>query len=160
MTEQTTTLGKVEQVDIREIWPDEAADFTPWLAENLHVLGEALETDLELVEQEKAIGSFSLDILARDKKEDRLVAIENQLEWTDHTHLGQLLTYTMGSDAEATIWIATWIRPEHRAVIDGLNQLAKGKIWFFGVEVSVIKIGDSPPAPHFNLAVFPKDYWS
>ena len=158
MTEQTATLGKVEQVDVREIWPDEASDFTPWLAQNLDLLGKSLELELELLEQEHKVGSFSLDILAREVKEDYHVAIENQLETTDHSHLGQLLTYTMGSDAEAVVWVATWIRPEHRAVIDRLNQLAKNEIWFFGVEVSAIKIGDSPPAPHFHLVAFPKGW--
>ena len=152
--------GRVEALDIREIWPDEAADFTPWLAENLDLLGEFLDLDLELVEVEKAVGSFSLDILAKESKEGYRVAIENQLEYTDHNHLGQLLTYAVGCEAEAVIWIATWFRPEHKAVIDRLNQWAEGKVWFLGVKVGVIKIDDSPPAPVFFLDVSPKDYWN
>ena len=152
--------GRIEALDIREIWADEAADFTPWLAENLDLLGEFLGLDLELVEVEKAVGSFSLDILAKESKEGYPVAIENQLESTDHNHLGQLLTYAVGCDAEAVIWIATWFRPEHKAVIDRLNQWAEGKVWFLGVKVGVIKIDDSPPAPVFLLDVFPEDYWN
>lgn len=152
--------GRVEALDIREIWPDEAADFTPWLAENLDLLGKELGMNLELVEVEKAVGPFYLDILAREVEEGYPVVIENQLEWTDHNHLGQLLTYAVGCDATAVVWVATWFRPEHKAVMEALNQLAEGKGWFLGVEVGVIKIGDSPPAPDFNLVAFPKDYWN
>ena len=152
--------GRIEQLEVREIWEDEAADFTPWLAENLDLLGKELGMNLELVEVEKAVGPFYLDILAREVEEGYPVVIENQLEWTDHNHLGQLLTYAVGCDATAVVWVATWFRPEHKAVMEALNQLAEGKGWFLGVEVGVIKIGDSPPAPDFHLVAFPKDYWS
>ena len=150
--------GRIERLDIREIWESEATDFTPWLAENLDILGEELGLDLELVETEKAMGSFYLDILAKDRSDGTRVAIENQLEWTDHSHLGQLLTYAAKCDARAAIWIASEFRYEHRETIDLLNQWTGNKIQFYGVEVKVIKIGDSPPAPDFRAVAVP-DGW-
>ena len=150
--------GRIQQLDIREIWADEAADFTPWLAQNLNLLGKELGLNLELVEQEKEIGWFYLDILARDVDGGTLVAIENQLEWSDHSHLGQLLTYVSGCDAESAVWISPWIRPEHRQAINRLNQLSDGKIQFYGVEIRAIKVGDSPPAPDFRPVAVP-DSW-
>ena len=150
--------GRIKQVDVREIWADEAADFTPWLAQNLNLLGKELGLNLELVEQEKEIGWFYLDILARDIDGGTLVAIENQLEWSDHSHLGQLLTYVAGCNAGAAVWVSPWIRPEHRQAINRLNQVSDGKIQFYGVEVRAIKIGDSPPAPDFRPVAVPDDW--
>ncbi len=150
--------GRIDQVDIREIWADEAADFTPWLCQNLDLLGKELRLNLELVEKEKAIGWFYLDILARDVDNGTLVAIENQLEWSDHSHLGQLLTYVAGCNAGAAVWVSPWIRPEHRQAINRLNQVSDGKIQFYGVEIRAIKIGDSPPAPDFRPVAVP-DCW-
>ena len=95
-----------EQAHLREMWPNEALDFTPWLFDNLDKLGRAVGLSLEPVQQEQQIGSFSLDILARETNENVMVAIENQLEWTDHSHLGQLLTYAAGCDASIAIWVA------------------------------------------------------
>ena len=149
--------GRIEALEVREIWEDEAADFTPWLAENLDLLGKELGLDLELVETEKPIGSFYLDILAKDG-DGRRVAIENQLEWTDHSHLGQLLTYAVGCNAGIAVWISPWIQPEHRQVINRLNQVSDGKIQFYGVEIRAIQIGDSPPAPDFRPVAVP-DSW-
>lgn len=149
--------GRIEQLEVREIWEDEAADFTPWLAENLDLIGEELGLDLELVETEKPIGSFYLDLLAKDG-DGRLVAIENQLEWTDHSHLGQLLTYAVKCDARTAIWIAPMFRYEHRETIDRLNEWTGDKIQFYGVEVKVIKIGDSSPAPDIRAVAVP-DGW-
>lgn len=150
--------GRIEQFDVREIWTDEAADFTPWLAQNLNLLGKELGLNLELVEQEKAIGWFYLDILARDSDDGTLVAIENQLEWSDHSHLGQLLTYLAGCDAEAAVWISPWIRPEHRQAINRLNQVSGGNTKFYGVEIRAIKVGDSSPAPDFRPVAVPDDW--
>lgn len=150
--------GRIERLDIREVWPGEATHFTPWLAGNLDILSEALGLDLELVEVEKTIGSFSLDILAREVEEGYPVVIENQLEWSDHSHLGQLLTYVAGCNAGAAVWISPWIRPEHRQAINRLNQVSDGKIQFYGVEVRAIKIGDSPPAPDFRPVAVPDDW--
>ncbi|MCE2470173.1 MAG: DUF4268 domain-containing protein, partial [Dehalococcoidia bacterium] len=146
-------------MSVRKVWEHEANDFTPWLAKHLDLLGEALKMDLETLRTEAAVGDFSLDILARDRNTDQLVAIENQLEWTDHAHLGQLLTYAAGHDARAVIWVTPSFRDEHRAAIDWLNCWTPEEIGFWGVEVRAIKIGDSLPAPEFRPVAFPND-WS
>ena len=150
--------GRMEQLDVREVWADEAADFTPWLAENLDILGEEVGLDLELVETEKAVGSFYLDILAKDVDNGTLVAIENQLEWSDHGHLGQLLTYAAKCDAQVAIWIAPEFRYEHRETINRLNQWTGSEIQFYGVEVKIVRIGESAPAPDFRAVAVP-DGW-
>ncbi len=151
-------LGRIEQVDIRKIWPNEARDFTPWLAEHLDLLGKELGMDLVQVQQEAPVGRFSLDILATDGPE-RTVVIENQLEATNHSHLGQLLTYAAGNDARIVIWITREFGDEHRAAIDWLNTRTREEVDFYGVEVRVFKIGDSLPAPDFRLVARPNT-WS
>src|SRR5687768_15450215 len=103
-------LAKLEAVDPRTVWPHEARDFTPWLAGHLDQLAEVLGLDLDLVQAESDVGDFSIDILAQDLSRDRLVVIENQLEPTDHRHLGQAITYAAGKDAGAVIWISTIFR--------------------------------------------------
>ncbi len=152
-------LGTIERVDLREVWPNEAADFTPWLAANLHNLGEALGLDLELQTSEAAMGSFSLDVLAHDLGSGRPVIIENQPEATNHSHLGQLLTYAAGYDAYAAVWLVRDFRDEHRAALDWLNQRTGEDTAFFGVVVEAIRIDDSRPAPQFRVVVMPND-WS
>jgi Domain of unknown function (DUF4268) len=159
MTEQL--LGRLERVDLRDIWVSEAASFTPWLArpENLAVLGEALNIDLELEAQERAVGPFRADILCKDVGTDRWVLIENQLERTDHAHLGQLLTYASGLDAVTIVWIAARFTEEHRATLDWLNKITNESFRFFGLEVELWKIGSSPAAPKFNIVSKPNE-WS
>ena len=110
MDDVTIELGKLEQVDPRTLWDTEPGDFTPWLAKNIELLAEELGLDLELLQVEKPVGDFSCDILARDTGRDRPVIIENQLEATDHRHLGQLLTYASGLDAAVVVWISPEIR--------------------------------------------------
>ena len=154
----TPELGRIEQVSIRQVWNHEAEDFTPWLAENLTLLGEALGMDLKEVKQEAPVGPFSLDILAREAERDISVVIENQLEWTDHTHLGQLLTYAAGYDARVVVWVTPHFQDEHRAVIDWLNRWTPEEIEFYAVEVRAIKIGDSLPAPEFRPVAFPNGW--
>ena len=161
MGESVTTtqeLGTIERVDIREIWPNEAADFTPWLAENLDTLGKALGLDLEIQAQEAPVGGYSLDILARDVQSGRPVVIENQLGPTDHAHLGQLLTYAAGFDANVIVWIAREFRDEHREALDLLNHRTGEESEFFGVEVELWKIAESPPAVNFNLVSTPNEW--
>ena len=154
-------LGKIEQQDVRKIWPGEARDFTPWLANNLSVLGKVLgmgQMGLELVQTEAPVGRYFLDILAKDR-EGRRVVVENQLAETNHDHLGKLLTYAARYDARVVIWVVARFTDEHRAAIDWLNTWTRKKVAFYGVEVRVVKIGDSLPAPDFRLVVRP-DTWS
>ena len=155
----TSKLGRIERVDIRSIWQHEAHAFTPWLADNLHLLAEAVGKNLEILQQEAQVGRFSLDILARDIGTDARVAIENQLEETDHSHLGQLLTYAAGYDARVIVWVTPSFNDEHRAAIDWLNRSTPEEIEFFGVELRVIRIGSSLPAPEFVPVAFPNG-WS
>ncbi len=153
------SIGKLEKVAINSVWPHEAKCFTPWLADNLGLLGEELGMELDLEGTEVPVGNFSLDILARDARSEAVVAIENQIAGTDHTHLGQLLTYSAGLNAGIVIWIATQFRDEHRAALDWLNEGTRDSLNFFGVEVQAVRIGDSLPAPLFRLAAAPNT-WS
>lgn len=157
----TAQLGKLENVNIRSVWPDEARDFTPWLASeaNISLLGDDLGMDLEVHAVEKPVGAYSADILCKDTASDGWVLIENQFGRTDHSHLGQLLTYVGGLNAETVIWIAERFTEEHRAALDWLNQMTNEKISFFGLEMEVWRIGTSLPAPKFNIVCKPND-WS
>jgi hypothetical protein len=154
------SLGRLEKVDLRTAWKDEQQHFTPWLAqeENLRLLSETLGMQLELVEQEKAVGRFVADILCKDVIEDTWVVIENQLGRTDHSHLGQILTYAAGLDAATLIWITPQFTDEHRAALDWLNEHSDEKTSFLGLEVELWRIGDSPPAPKFNIVAKPNDW--
>jgi hypothetical protein len=154
-------LGRLERVELRSIWLSEGSDFTPWLArkENLDVLGETLGIDLELEAQERPVGPFRADILCKDIGTDRWVLIENQLERTDHVHLGQLLTYASGLEAVTIVWIAARFTEEHRSTLDWLNRITDESFRFFGLEVELWRIGDSPAAPKFNIVSKPND-WS
>jgi hypothetical protein len=159
MTQQA--LGQLTRVELRNIWISEATDFTPWLArpENLVFLGKTLGIDLELEAQEKAVGPFRADILCKDIGTGAWVLIENQLERTDHIHLGQLLTYASGLQAVTIVWIAASFTEEHRATLDWLNKITDESFRFFGLEVELWRIGDSPAAPKFNIISKPND-WS
>ncbi len=154
-------LGRLERVDLRTIWTSESSDFTPWLAlpENLSVLSETLGVELELEAREKPVGRFSADILCKEVGSDRSVLIENQLEKTDHSHLGQLLTYSAGLHAVTIVWVAASFTEEHRAALDWLNQITEETVRFFGLEVELWRIGTSPAAPKFNIIAKPND-WS
>ena len=154
-------LGKIKKIDLRTIWASESSDFTPWLAkeENIALLSDAIGMDLEVESQEKNVGPFRADILARDLVANHYVLIENQLEQTNHNHLGQIMTYAAGLDAFSIIWIAKSFTEEHRAALDWLNRITDENINFFGVEVAIIQIGDSLPAPQFNVVAKPND-WS
>lgn len=150
-------LSKIKRLGLRDIWAKESGDFTPWLADNIQQLGEALGMDLELQGKEQDVGDFSLDLLAKDNT-GRIVIIENQLEQTDHDHLGKLLTYAAGFDATTVVWVAESIREEHRQALDWLNQRTNANTDFFGVAVEVIQIDDSNPAVNFKLVVFPNEW--
>ena len=153
-------LSRLQKVDLREVWRSEAGDFTPWLAqeENIKLLGETIGIDLEVEAQEKKVGPFRADILCKDTLTDSWVLIENQLEKTDHTHLGQLLTYASGLEAVTIVWVAYKFIDEHRATLDWLNEITDDRFNFFGLEIELWRIGDSPIAPKFNLASKPNDW--
>jgi hypothetical protein len=153
-------LGRLERVALRDVWKSESSDFTPWLAreENLKVLGDAIGLELELEAQEKEVGPFRADILCKDTATNTWVLIENQLERTDHTHLGQLLTYAAGLDAVTLVWVAERFTAEHRAAFDWLNELGSEKLRCFGLEIELWRIGASPAAPKFNVVSQPNDW--
>src|SRR3954462_445915 len=156
------TLSQLVAVPVREIWVHEANGFTPWLAQakNMALLANALGLgEIEVEATERTVGRFSADIVAREQG-GSWVLIENQLEATDHRHLGQLITYLAGLEGEATVvWIATEFAEEHRAAIDWLNNNTSDRFDFFGVEIEVLRIGGSEPAPRFNIVAKPND-WS
>ena len=160
MTEPTKNLGRLEKVDLRKVWTSESADFTPWLAmpENLALLGDTIGVELELEAQEKDVGPFRADILCKDTANDNWVLIENQLDKTDHTHLGQIITYGAGLDAVTVVWVAERFTDEHRAALDWLNEKSGGNVAFFGLEIELWRIGDSPVAPKFNVVCSPNDW--
>lgn len=154
------TLGRLARVELRDIWKSEAQDFTPWLAHeaNLKILGDTIGIDLELEAQEKDIGPFRADILCKDTTNGNWVLIENQLERTDHIHLGQLLTYAAGLQAVTIVWVSANFREEHRATLDWLNEITDERFRFFGLEVELWRIGESVPAPKFNVVSKPNDW--
>ena len=150
------TDEQVEKLDVRCRWENEAIDFTLWLAENLDFLGDELGISLEHVQREKAVGPMSLDILARETDTDELVAIENQLEWTDTHHLGQLLTYATGVDAHVAIWVATGFRHEYAEALHRLNEWTNSRNRFYGVKIELVrKTGSSQAEPRFRKVVYP-----
>ena len=154
-------LGKIKRIhDLRMIWPHEANSFTKWLAkeENLTKLGEDIGIDLVLEERESAVGDFSVDIYANEESTGRKVIIENQLEETDHDHLGKLITYAPGKGAEVVIWVVKRARDEHRQAIEWLNQHTDTSLGFFLVEIELWQIDDSAIAPKFNVIERPNDW--
>lgn len=154
-------LGRLERIDLREAWESEPQDFTPWLAqpENLAVLSETLGMELATEGTEQGVGPLRADILCRDTQDDSLALIENQLERTDHNHLGQLLTYAAGLQTVTIIWVAATFTDEHRAALDWLNEITNERFRFFGLEIELWRIGDSPAAPKFNVVSRPNN-WS
>ena len=151
-------LGRLVFLDVREIWRNEARDFTPWLAEHLDELGQALGLRLELEDTELAVEGFAADILARDITDGSKVLIENQLTRTDHTHLGQILTYLAGLDARKVVWIAPEFHGAHLSAIHWLNEHTDDDHAFFAVRLRVVRIGDSLPAPVFEVLARPSEW--
>lgn len=157
----TKSLGKLERVELRDIWATEDRDFTPWLAQesNLELLAETIGMELELEAQEKDVGPFRADILCKSMDDDSWVLIENQIEKTDHRYLGQLLTYAAGLQAVTIVWVASKFTEEHRAALDWLNKITDESFRFFGLEVELWRINDSVAAPKFNVISKPNN-WS
>jgi hypothetical protein len=155
-----TDLSRLTPVPLRSHWANEATDFTPWLAsdENIELLSETIGIDLSVEETEARVGPFRADILCRDDSNDRYVLIENQLERTDHGHLGQLLTYAAGLDAAAIVWLAAEFTDEHREALDWLNHITGDDFHFFGIQIELWRIGDSVAAPRFNVVVRPNNW--
>lgn len=148
-------IARLTRVPLRELWAHEARDFTTWLAENLDLLGEMLGIpQLTLVQREAAAGIFSADILADDSQE-RLIVIENQLEGTDHDHLGKLVTYLSNLDAKIAVWITSAPRPEHERAIHWLNEILPADMAFYLLQIEAYRIGDSAPAPKFTIVAGP-----
>lgn len=153
-------LGKLKKVDLRKAWANEALDFTNWLAEdeNLGLLSDEIGIDLQVIKTEASVGKFHVDILAEEENTSRKVIIENQLELTDHTHLGQVITYASGYDAEIIIWIVKDVRDEHKQAIDWLNEHTDEEINFFAIKMELWQIGSSPFAPKFQIISKPNDW--
>lgn len=157
----TMCIGKLESVDVRKLWAHEQYDFSAWLAkeENLSLLGEALGISFADVETEKFVGAYRCDIVAKDdNNKDEIVIIENQLERSDHDHLGKIITYASGLDASTIVWIVTHARPEHKSAIEWLNNKTISNINFFLIELKAYRIGESLPAPKFEIVEMPNDF--
>lgn len=151
-------FGRLSDLPLREAWKSEAREFTPWLAEKIDHLSEAIGMELELTGTEVAVDTFSADILARNPMDDTTVLIENQLERTDHTHLGQIMTYLAGLEAQSVIWIAPMFREAHLSAVRWLNRHTSDGFSFFAVKVRVVRIGESPFAPIFEVLEKPNDW--
>lgn len=154
-------LGKIKYIkDMRSVWHHEARDFSKWLAqdENLEELSAAIGIDIVLEERESSVGSFNVDLYAIEEGTDRRIIIENQLEDTNHDHLGKLITYASGKGAEVIVWIVRRARDEHRQAIEWLNQNTGVNIGFFLVEIELWQIDDSAIAPKFNVVERPNDW--
>ena len=155
-------FGRLSKVDLRQGWPSEAGDFTPWLADpaNLELLGDAIGVDLVPLHTEHPVGPYRADLVCEDSDSDtgQLVLIENQLAKTDHRHLGQLLTYAAGLQAKTVVWIARRFTEEHQAALDWLNDHSDDAIRLFGLEIELWRIGDSALAPKFNIVAKPNEW--
>ncbi len=159
-------FGRLSKVDLRQGWPSEAGDFTPWLADpaNLELLGDAIGVDLVPLHTEHPVGPYRADLVCEDSDSDtdsdskQLVLIENQLSKTDHRHLGQILTYAAGLQADTVVWVARRFTEQHQAALDWLNDHSNESIRFFGLEIELWKIGASALAPKFNIVVKPNEW--
>ncbi len=153
-------LAKLKKVDLREAWKHEASDFTRWLAEeeNLRLLGNEVGFDIKLIETEASVGDFNVDILAEEEGTGRKIIIENQLEITNHDHLGKIVTYASGYDAEIVLWVVKDAREEHRRAVDWLNEHTDENTEFYLVKIEVWQIENSPLAPKFDIVSKPNDW--
>ena len=157
----TSQLGIIKKIDdLRSVWPHEAHDFSKWLAreENLTLLSDTIGIDIVLEELESAVGGFSVDLYATEEGTGRKIIIENQLEDTNHDHLGKIITYASGKGAEVIIWIVKRARDEHRQAVEWLNQHTDSNIGIFLLEIELWQINNSPYAPKFNIVERPNDW--
>ena len=154
-------LSKLEEIkDLRTVWPHEALDFTPWLAQddNITLLADAIVIDITVDETESSVGDFNVDIFASETGTDRKIIIENQLEDTNHDHLGKLITYASGKSADIVIWVVKQAREEHKAAIEWLNNHTDDSVGFFLCEIKLYRIGNSEPAVKFEVIEKPNDW--
>lgn len=153
-------LGKLEEANVRELWKHEQYEFSEWLAgeENIELLNEAIGLTLVDIQKESFVGSYRADLVAKDETSNIKVIVENQLESTDHDHLGKLITYASGLDADVVVWIVKEAREEHRSAIEWLNLKTVEGISFFLIEIHAYRIGDSLPAPKFEVIEKPNDF--
>jgi len=156
MSIEQNLIGKLEFVNIRKAFQNEAHHFTKWLEENIETLSERIGVGLSVVQREKEVGNFSLDLLCEDQEGNKVI-IENQLDKTNHDHLGKLLTYLVNLDAKTAIWITPDPRQEHEKVIDWLNESTPGDISFYLIKVEAVKVGESPLAPLFSIISSPSE---
>lgn len=153
-------IGKLTEVDVRELWKHEQYDFSEWLAkeDNIEYLNDILGLTLVDVDKEVFVGPYRCDIVAKDETSGITVVIENQLEGTNHDHLGKIVTYASGLNAKTMVWIVKDAKEEHRAAIEWLNNNTNSEINFFLIEIHAYKIGDSEPAPMFEVVEKPNDF--
>jgi hypothetical protein len=153
------SVGKLRKVKLRDVWEHEAKDFTPWLAANAELLGEVLGLEVEFTQSEQQVGPYAVDIIGRDLTHNSVLIVENQLEKTNHTHLGQLITYAANTDAVTVVWVAREFTDEHRQAIDYLNELAgdSGVARFYALQVSAVQIDDSAPAALLEVVAQPNE---
>ena len=152
-------LAKLQKIDLRDVWAIEP-DFTNWLAqkENLDLLGEEIGVDIRVIKTEASVGQFKVDILAEEESSGRKIVIENQLEDTNHDHLGKIITYASGYDAEIIIWVVRDVREEHQRAVEWLNEHTDEKTGYFLIKVELWQIEDSKPAPKFDILVSPNEW--
>lgn len=153
-------LSILEKVELREVWKHEALDFTNWLAkpENLELLSDEIGIGISLIQTEASVGNFNVDVLAEEEDTGRKIVIENQLETTNHDHLGKIITYASGLDAEIIVWIVKSVRDEHKQAIDWLNEHTDSNINIFAIQMEIWKIANSPYAPKFQIIAKPNDW--
>lgn len=153
-------IGTIRKIDLRSVWKNEEYDFSTWLAQesNLTLLSEEIGINIHFLQAEAGVGKFSLDILAEEEGKGRKIIIENQLETTNHDHLGKIITYAAGLDAKIIIWICKEVREEHRQAIDWLNENTNEEVAFFAVKLELWQIDDSAPAPKFQIISKPNEW--
>ena len=155
-----TQLGRLKEVDIRNLWSHEQYDFSEWLSkhENLELLNEVIGITLSEVEKEVYVGSYRCDLVGNDETTGDKVIIENQLEASNHDHLGKIITYASGLDAKVIVWIVKEAREEHRSAIEWLNNNTSERLNFFLIEIHAYQIGDSLCAPKFEIVEKPNGF--
>ena len=157
---QTTEFGRLTEINVRDLWPHEQYDFSNWLAksENIELLNDILGLTLVDIDKEVYVGAYRCDLVAKDETTGLRIIIENQLETSDHNHLGQIITYASGLDAKVVVWIVKEAREEHRSAIEWLNNNTSKELNFFLIELHAYKIGNSLPAPKFEVVEGPNDF--